>query len=79
MKALVIRYVNDQHLSEEFEIENLISEMERRGFKLSGRTGADASLSELRNQPQFSGFMGPMANKGDLRYEDHATFNHLST
>lgn len=61
------------------ETENVTALMTTRGVELMGYNHNPRQRSELQDQPQFKGFLGPMWDGDAIRYENSAAYDSLST
>lgn len=57
---------------------DIIAFMEGRGHKVTGYNNSPIGRAELKGQPEFAAFAGPMWDGDAVRYEDWATYNLLS-
>lgn len=82
MKAKIVQMVEGQMIVSIVDADNIIPAMEVRGAEFVKLTSRPSLRSELRGQPIFGSFRGPMYDEIDgqpaLRYEDTASNARLS-
>jgi hypothetical protein len=79
MKYRVIQMVEGRMMP--WETTDIFAAMEVRGVEYTGplpERRARVMRPELRDQPTFRGFAGPMWDGDAIRYEDSASYERLS-
>lgn len=77
MKA-VFEFVNEKGKTEYLIVDDVETASQQYPLKEYARVNDEHARAELQGKPRFEGFLGPMWNDGELRYEAEEVYRHMS-